>query len=159
MTVMYFPGITLEGERYPEVVHNIPTDESDDVVSPSRVRTHFPETWLWFSRKIRYSIFIFIRNRTYKIICFRNNTLHEEVTVPDTITSWVADAFAVSPSHSMSIASPATLTGFKPFFITINLPYSVIRGELVEITITVYNYLETRLTVSACIRVCLIKQT
>ncbi|XP_062505967.1 C3 and PZP-like alpha-2-macroglobulin domain-containing protein 8 isoform X2 [Corticium candelabrum] len=128
MIVMYFPGITLEGERYPEVVHNIPTDESDDVVSPSRVRTHFPETWLWFARKIR------------------NNTLHEEVTVPDTITSWVADAFAVSPSHSMSIASPATLTVFKPFFITINLPYSVIRGELVEITITVYNYLETRLT-------------
>lgn len=29
--------------------------ESDGLVSPSRVRAHFPETWLWFERKTRYS--------------------------------------------------------------------------------------------------------
>ena len=68
--------------------------------------------------------------------------------MPDTITSWVVDAFSVSPSTHMSIARPTTIKGFKHFFITLNLPYSVIRGELVEITLTVYNYLETPLTVS-----------
>ncbi|XP_062505048.1 ovostatin homolog 2-like [Corticium candelabrum] len=120
----------------PSAVNTIETgSESDNVVSPSRVRTHFPETWLWFDRKNR------------------NSTLNEEVVVPDTITSWVADAFAVSPLHSMSIARPATLTVFKPFFVTINLPYSVIRGELVEITLTVYNYLQTMLTASVDVHV------
>ncbi len=39
------------------------SSESNNVVSPSRVRTHFPETWLWFDRKNRYSIFPFTSNR------------------------------------------------------------------------------------------------
>ena len=141
--------VIVAAEATADVVNTIETSsESDNVVSPSRVRTHFPETWLWFDRKNRYSIFSCTHNRKYTEIYFRNSTLNEEVVVPDTITSWVADAFAVSPLHSMSIARPATLTVFKPFFVTINLPYSVIRGELVEITLTVYNYLQTMLTVS-----------
>ena len=78
------------------------------------------------------------------LLYFRDNdsSVVEKVTVPDTITSWVADAFAVSQATAMTIARPATLTVFKPFFVTINLPYSVIRGELVEITVTVFNYLQ-----------------
>ena len=58
--------INGEGATYPNIVYNIPVDESDDVLSPSRVRTHFPETWLWFHRMIGYSISILTRNRTYK---------------------------------------------------------------------------------------------
>ncbi|XP_062505913.1 alpha-2-macroglobulin-like protein 1 isoform X2 [Corticium candelabrum] len=100
----------------------------ENLVNPTRVRKYFPETWLWFEMEMN------------------NHTQRKEVTVPDTITSWVADAFSVSPSTHMSIARPTTLRVFKPFFITLNLPYSVIRGELVEITLTVYNYLETPLT-------------
>lgn len=74
-------------------------------------------------------------------------TLQQLVTVPDTITSWVADAFSVSSSTAVSIARPAALRAFKPFFVAINLPYSVIRGEIVEIIVTVFNYLESTLTV------------
>ena len=80
---------------------------------------------------------------------FRNNDsfVTQRVTVPDTITSWVADAFAVSQSTAMTIASPATLTVFKPFFLTINLPYSVIRGEMAEITLTLFNYKQNNIAV------------
>ena len=58
-------NINGEGATYHDIVY-IPLDGSDDVVSPSRVRTHFPETWLWFHRMIGYSISILTRNRTYK---------------------------------------------------------------------------------------------
>ncbi|XP_062505482.1 murinoglobulin-1-like isoform X2 [Corticium candelabrum] len=108
----------------------IDTPNAANLVNPTRVRKYFPETWLWFEMEMN------------------NHTQTKEVTVPDTITSWVADAFSVSPSTHMLIARPTTLRVFKPFFITLNLPYSVIRGELVEITLTVYNYLETPLTAS-----------
>ena len=80
---------------------------------------------------------------------FRNNDSFaaQRVTVPNAITSWVTDAFAVSQSTAMTIARPATLKVFKPFFVTINLPFSVIRGELAEITLTVFNYMQNDTTV------------
>ncbi|XP_062505338.1 murinoglobulin-1-like [Corticium candelabrum] len=123
----------------PIIYHPVPTSFREEVINtpnvanlanPTRVRKYFPETWLWFEMEMN------------------NHTQRKEVTVPDTITSWVVDAFSVSPSTHMSIARPTTIKGFKHFFITLNLPYSVIRGELVEITLTVYNYLETPLTAS-----------
>ena len=36
---------------------------------------------------------------------------------------------------------------FKPFFISLNLPYSVIRGEIVAIPVVVYNYINKDLSV------------
>ena len=39
------------------------------------------------------------------------------------------------------------LTVFKPFFISMNLPYSVIRGEIVAIPIVVFNYMSKDLSV------------
>ena len=89
----------------------------------------------------------------------KDSALIEKLTVPDTITSWVADAFAVSSTKAMTIARPATLTVFQPFFVTISLPYSVIRGELVEITVTIFNYLQNntivRLLLHSIRNVCL----
>ena len=76
------------------------------------------------------------------------SSIVEKLTVPDTITSWVADAFAVSQTNAVTIARPATLTVFQPFFVTINLPYSVIRGEILDITVTLFNYLQDSTTVS-----------
>jgi hypothetical protein len=112
---------------------DVPVPQSrgeDDLVTPSRVRQFFPETWLWSEHMLGED----------------ESSVVEKVIVPDTITSWVADAFAVSATQAMTIAHPTTLTVFQPFFVTINLPYSVIRGELVEITVTVFNYLQDETT-------------
>ena len=72
------------------------------------------------------------------------------VTVPDTITSWIATAFAMSNSSGLGISKPSSLKVFQPFFVSLTLPYSVIRGEEVSIIATVFNYESKCLTVSTC---------
>ncbi|XP_028416699.1 pregnancy zone protein-like [Dendronephthya gigantea] len=66
-----------------------------------------------------------------------------EVKVPDAITSWVANGFAMSSLYGMGISNQATLKAFKPFFAHITMPYSVIRGEEIPITVTVINYMSS----------------
>lgn len=63
-----------------------------------------------------------------------------EKTVPDTITKWAAGAFCVSPA-GFGIAPNVGLTAFQPFFVSLTLPYSVIRGEVFTLKATVFNYL------------------
>ena len=71
------------------------------------------------------------------------------LTVPDTVTTWVADAFAISESSAFGIAEmPATVLAFQPFFVSLSLPYSVIRGEEMTVIATVFNYYHENLTVS-----------
>ena len=69
--------------------------------------------------------------------------------VPDTITTWVASAFAMSDAAGLGISQPTSLKVFQPFFVSLTLPYSVIRGEEVSIITTVFNYESKCLTVSA----------
>jgi hypothetical protein len=71
-----------------------------------------------------------------------------EVQVPDTITSWVANGFAMSAAYGMGISNPAILKAFQPFFVQMTLPYSVIRGEEIPVTVTVFNYLPSCVPVS-----------
>ncbi|XP_018316790.1 CD109 antigen isoform X1 [Mycetomoellerius zeteki] len=67
--------------------------------------------------------------------------------VPDSITSWVLTAFSVNDAHGLGlIEEPRKLKVFKPFFISVDLPYSVIRGEIVGIQIVVFNYMNKDLT-------------
>jgi alpha-2-macroglobulin len=71
-----------------------------------------------------------------------------EVQVPDTITSWVLNGFAMSSVYGMAISDRATLKAFQPFFVQMTLPYSVIRGEEIPVTVTVFNYLSSCVPVS-----------
>lgn len=64
--------------------------------------------------------------------------------VPDTITSWVITGFAVDPITGLGLTKqPKILNVFQPFFVSLNLPYSIKRGEVVSIPIVVFNYMET----------------
>ncbi|XP_065187850.1 CD109 antigen-like [Sycon ciliatum] len=92
---------------------------------PSRVRTNFPETWLWLTGTADSDGIAKLSGQ-----------------VPDSITTWVGDAFALSSAQGLGVApSKAQLTAFKPFFITLNLPYSVIRGEELSLQVNLFNYL------------------
>ena len=73
------------------------------------------------------------------------------VKVPDTITTWVASGFAINEQQGLGVAKPANLKAFQPFFISLTLPYSVIRGEDVTIPAAVFSYLDRSicLTVSS----------
>ncbi|XP_043275099.1 CD109 antigen-like isoform X2 [Venturia canescens] len=68
-------------------------------------------------------------------------------TVPDSITSWVLSAFSVDSTHGLGlIQTPRKLKVFKPFFLSLDLPYSVIRGEIVAVPIVVFNYFNEDVT-------------
>ena len=94
-----------------------------------RVRQFFPETWLWFDATTD-----------------SNGKLVKKVTVPDSITTWMLRAVAISKDKGLGVAENS-LTVFQPFFLTIDLPYSAIRGEEFPVTVSVYNYLDTRQSV------------
>lgn len=64
--------------------------------------------------------------------------------VPDTITSWVITALSVNPTFGLGLTkNPKTLKVFQPFFVSLNLPYSVKRGEVVAVPVVLFNYLDT----------------
>ncbi|XP_037588666.1 alpha-2-macroglobulin-like protein 1 [Cebus imitator] len=96
----------------------------------SQVRQYFPETWLW---------------DLFPIGNAGKEAVH--VTVPDTITEWKAISFCTSQSRGFGLSPTIGLTAFKPFFVDLTLPYSVVRGESFRLTATIFNYLKD------CIRV------
>lgn len=67
--------------------------------------------------------------------------------VPDTITKWQAVIFCTSQSSGFGLSPTVGLTAFKPFFVDLTLPYSVVRGESFRLAATIFNYLKD------CIRV------
>ncbi|XP_057327735.1 CD109 antigen-like isoform X1 [Microplitis mediator] len=67
--------------------------------------------------------------------------------VPDSITSWVLTAFSVDSTYGLGLIDvPRKLKVFKPFFISLDLPYSVMRGEIVAVPIVVFNYMDKDVT-------------
>ncbi|XP_015601908.1 CD109 antigen isoform X2 [Cephus cinctus] len=95
-----------------------------------KVRKNFTETWLWQMLDAGYEGTTVIKR-----------------TVPDTITSWVLTGFSVDSVYGLGLMdAPRKLKVFKPFFVSVDLPYSVIRGEIVAIPIIVFNYLDKDLT-------------
>ena len=91
---------------------------------PLVLRSNFAETWLW-------------QNST----AGPDGQAKFSAKLPDTITSWQVSAFSLNEAHGLGLAtSRALLTVFKPFFIKLNLPYSLIRGETVSIQAVVSNY-------------------
>ncbi|XP_016326682.1 alpha-2-macroglobulin-like protein 1 [Sinocyclocheilus anshuiensis] len=88
-----------------------------------KIRKFFPETWIWDLIPVGISGYVDVAK-----------------TVPDTITKWAAGAFCTS-HVGFGVAPKTDLTAFKPFFVSLTLPYSVIRGETFTLKATVFNYL------------------
>ncbi|XP_075698812.1 alpha-2-macroglobulin-like protein 1 [Rhinoderma darwinii] len=95
----------------------------------SDVRKYFPKTWLW---------------SLVPIGKFGHSSI--EVTVPDTITKFNARAFCVG-DIGFALSSQVSLTVFKPFFVELTLPYSIIQGETLTLKASVFNYLNQCLKV------------
>uniref|UniRef100_A0A8C8E7Y2 Alpha-2-macroglobulin n=1 Tax=Otus sunia TaxID=257818 RepID=A0A8C8E7Y2_9STRI len=94
------------------------------------VRKYFPETWIWSLVSIS-----------------SEGNADLDVTIPDTITEWKANAFCTSADTGFGLSPTVSLRAFQPFFVELTLPYSVVRGESFTLKATVFNYL------AACIRV------
>ncbi|NXE66625.1 A2MG protein, partial [Calcarius ornatus] len=94
------------------------------------VRKYFPETWIWSLVPISSA-----------------GKADLEVTIPDTITEWKANAFCTSADTGFGLSPTVSLRAFQPFFVELTMPYSVVRGESFTLKATIFNYLP------ACIRV------
>lgn len=91
-----------------------------------RVRTFFPETWLWDM-----------------VMIGSNGQMVMPQTAPDTITTWLTSAFAVHPQFGLSVVNaPAELTTFRDVFVSLDMPYSAVRGEDLCLKAFVFNYYE-----------------
>ncbi|NXU61317.1 A2MG protein, partial [Horornis vulcanius] len=107
---------------------------SGQLITPEEVtetvRKYFPETWIWSLVPIS-----------------SEGKADLEVTIPDTITEWKANAFCTSADTGFGLSPTVSLRAFQPFFVELTMPYSVVRGESFTLKATVFNYLP------ACIRV------
>ncbi len=61
--------------------------------------------------------------------------------MPDTITTWMLRAVALSKSAGLGVAENQ-LKAFQAFSLTVDLPYSAARGEEFPVRVAVYNYLD-----------------
>ncbi|NXI63120.1 A2ML1 protein, partial [Anseranas semipalmata] len=95
-------------------------------VSPAEEKVHkyFTKTWIW---------------DLYSVGPSGNKSV--TVTVPDTITEWKAGMFCTG-RNGFGLAPTSSLLVFKPFFVELTLPSSVIQGETFILKATVFNYLQ-----------------
>uniref|UniRef100_A0A8C5D2H7 Alpha-2-macroglobulin-like protein 1 n=1 Tax=Gadus morhua TaxID=8049 RepID=A0A8C5D2H7_GADMO len=101
------------------------------------VRSYFPDTWIWELIPVGDS-----------------GSVSVVKTLPDTITSWRAQAFCTSSSLGFGLSRDTALVAFQPFFVSLTLPYSVVRGEVFTLRATVFNYLPSCIMVGLSVLEC-----
>jgi uncharacterized protein YfaS (alpha-2-macroglobulin family) len=101
------------------------------VVSPPiRIREWFPETLLWKP----------------ELITDDQGRASLDIDLADSITTWRLTGSAVSADGRLG-AMLAPLRVFQPFFVDLNLPVALTRGDEVAVPVVVYNYLDKPQTV------------
>ncbi|HEX2988276.1 MAG TPA: alpha-2-macroglobulin family protein, partial [Chloroflexota bacterium] len=96
--------------------------QAGGLMEVQRVRQFFPETWIWDN-----------------LTTGQNGRLSKDYTAPDSITTWMLRAVALSKQTGLGIAE-AQLRVMQPFFVSVDLPYSAIRGEQFPVRVALYNY-------------------
>jgi CD109 antigen len=91
-----------------------------------RVRSVFPETWVWA---------VADADATSGVATLA-------ATAPDTMTSWQLCAFSVHPTLGLAIApTPASLAVSQPFYVRAQAPYALVRGERFLLRVGVFSNL------------------
>lgn len=109
---------------------------------------------LWLLRLANFLFKLFFSSIYYFFKNFRyDGRALLKPTVPDTITSWVITGFSVDPVFGFGLVeAPTKVKVFRPFFVSLDLPYSVIRGEVVSIPIVVFNYFDEDVTAEVTLK-------
>ncbi|XP_077965467.1 CD109 antigen-like isoform X4 [Styela clava] len=104
--------------------------------SVPKTRSYFPESWIWAKEEIGDD----------GSTTFTYNT-------PDTITTWELSSFAVSDKKGLGVTDETSkITVFRNFFISLNLPPTMIRGETLNMKTTLFNYFDDELTVTLTLK-------
>ncbi len=99
-----------------------------------RTRQWFPETLLWRP----------------ELITDDNGIATLELDLADSITTWRFNSSAVSLDGSLG-SREFPLKVFQSFFVDLNLPVELTRGDQVSLPVVLYNYLETKQTIKLSI--------
>lgn len=105
--------------------------ESASASAAPVVRKNFAETWIFADiESTEEEVFKWVK------------------TIPDTITNWVVTGFSLHPQKGLGVTNDQTnIKTFQPFFVSVRLPYSVKRGEVINVPALVFNYLPKTLDV------------
>ncbi|KAM9255131.1 alpha-2-macroglobulin-like protein 1 [Cariama cristata] len=122
------PFQKYESPLYPQEAE-LEEDEEASVMQDTGMQMDFLGTWLWELVPVR-----------------ERGSAEVTVTVPDTITKWKAGMFCTAP-QGLGLAPAITLTAFKPFFVELALPYTVVHHKAFTLMATVFNYLRQCLRV------------
>ncbi len=112
------------------VIDTFPTGMKSEVAAP-RLRQWFPETLLWQP----------------ELITDDKGEVGLDVDLADSITTWRLAASAISANGQLG-ALQAPVRVFQPFFVDLNLPVALTRGDAVTVPVVVYNYLDRSQTVA-----------
>ena len=120
--MMASPGVTPAPTATPA-----PMGESapEGLAEVQRVRQFFPETWIW-----------------QDVQTGADGMAVVPVEAPDSITTWMLRAVGMSKEYGLGIGE-GSLRVFQPFFLTVDLPFSAIRGEELPVKVALFNYLDT----------------
>ncbi|XP_063818176.1 alpha-2-macroglobulin-like isoform X2 [Pseudophryne corroboree] len=100
----------------------IKTEGKGQELKKHLARTNFPDTWLFD--------LVSVGPEGHTVL---------NLTTPDSITKWETDAFCIGKSGLGEIKNVG-FTTFKPYFIDLILPYSVVQGEKFTIKALVFSY-------------------
>ncbi|XP_069431364.1 complement C5 [Ovis canadensis] len=89
-------------------------------VTKPEIRSYFPESWLWEVHHVP-----------------KRSQL--QFVLPDSLTTWEVQGVGISNS-GICVANTLKAKVFKSVFLEMNIPYSVVRGEQIQLSGTVYNY-------------------
>ncbi|XP_071360125.1 complement C3-like [Trachinotus anak] len=106
-------------------------DSTDFNINEVVSRSKFPESWHWTSIKLP---------ACPEPNCATTSFTTKEFPLKDTITTWQFIGIGLSRDYSICVANPLSVIARKDFFIKLHLPYSVVRGEQVEIKAIIHNY-------------------
>src|SRR5262249_23701736 len=98
--------------------------------APVRVREEFPETLLWRP----------------EVVTDDQGRASLDIDLADSITTWRLSAGAVAADGSLGAVQSA-IRVFQPFFVDLNLPVALTRGDEVTLPVVLYNYLDKPQTV------------
>jgi uncharacterized protein YfaS (alpha-2-macroglobulin family) len=111
-------------------VVNVAGEAKNEEAVPLRVRELFPETLLWRP----------------ELVTDNDGRASLDVDLADSITTWRLTASAVSADGRLG-ATRAPLKVFQPFFVDVNLPVALTRGDEVSVPVVVSSYLDKPQTV------------
>lgn len=99
------------------------------------LRDYFPETWL-------FDMINLDAEGNGKI----------EMNAPHTITEWVAEVICMDGTSGLGISNKSSVLVTQDFFADIYLPYSVKRGEIFPVNVSVFNTVERQLPMKLTIQ-------